>query len=344
LFFQAYKPPILIDEVQKAPQLFEQIKILCDGSEQTGQFWMTGSQQYQMLAKARETLAGRVCVLTMYGLSQSEKAGLRYDNDLDFSLSCLQERQQVAAKNDIVNVFEHIWRGGMPQALFADAEQMQEYYNSYADIHLMRDVAEIGGITDAVRFRKFLSACAALIGQQVSYKNLSEATGVSEPTAKAWLRLLEGMCIVCLLQPYSNNAFTRLTKTPKLYFCDTGLAANLSMWLTRETLMNGASSGHFYENYVVAELLKNYSYAKSKAAFTYYRDQNAKEIDLFVETDGEIHPLEIKKSAIPDRREVKKFSLLEKAGVQRGAGGVVCLCEEPVPIDRANSFIPCNLI
>jgi predicted AAA+ superfamily ATPase len=152
------------------------------------------------------------------------------------------------------------------------------------------------------------------------------------------------MCIINLLQPYSNNALTRLTKTPKLYFCDTGVAANLSMWLTRETLMNGAVSGHFYENYVVTELFKNYSYSKNKMGFTYYRDQNAKEIDVFIEADNFIHPLEIKKSANPDRREVEKFSLLEKAGAQQGTGGVVCMCEEPIPIDEKNCFIPCNLI
>ena len=344
LFFQTYKPPILIDEVQKAPELFEQIKIICDESEETGLFWLTGSQQYKMLDKARETLAGRVCILNMFSLSQSEKAGIVFENDLDFSLSCFQERQKLAPKNDIVHVFEHIWRGGMPQVQFGDSEQMQEYFESYISTFLMRDVAELGGITDTVRFRKFLNACASLVSQQVNYKNLSDATGISEPTAKEWLRLLEGMSIIYLLQSYSNNALSRLTKTPKLYFCDTGLAAYLSMWLTRETLMNGAASGHFYENYVIAELMKSYSYSKTKYNLTYYRDQNAKEIDIFIEENNFIHPLEIKKSANPDRREVKKFTVLEKADVQRGAGGIVCMCEEPLPIDSTNTFIPCNLI
>ena len=344
LFFQTYKPPVLIDEIQKAPELFEQIKIICDESDETGLFWLTGSQQYKMMEKARETLAGRVCILTMFSLSQSEKIGVNFENGLDFSLSCFQERQKLVPKNDIINVFEHIWRGGMPQVQFGDSEQMQEYYDSYINTFLMRDVAELGGITDTVRFRKFLSACASLISQQLNYKNLSETTGISEPTAKDWLRLLEGMCIVYLLQPYSNNALSRLTKTPKLYFCDTGLAAYLSMWLTRETLMNGAASGHFYENYCLAELLKSYSYSKTKYNLTYYRDQNAKKIDVFIEENNFIHPLEIKKSANPDRREIKKFSILEKAGVQRGAGGVLCMCEEPLPIDSTNTFIPCNLI
>jgi len=344
LFFQTYKPPILIDEVQKAPELFEQIKIICDESEEKGLFWLTGSQQFKMLKKAQETLAGRVCILTMYSLSQTEKAGVVFETELDYSLACFQERLKLVPKNDVVKVFEHIWRGGMPEVQFADNEQMQEYYNSYINTHLMRDVAEQGGITDTVRFTKFLAACASLVSQQVNYKNLSEATGISEPTAKDWLQLLEGMCILHLLQPYANNALSRLTKTPKLYFCDTGLAAYLSMWLTRETLMNGAANGHFYENYVIMEFLKSYSYSKSKVNITYYRDQNAKEIDVFIEENNFIHPLEIKKTANPDRREVKKFSVLDKASLQRGAGGIVCMCEEPMPIDSANTFIPCNLI
>lgn len=344
LFFQTYKPPILIDEVQYAPELFGQIKLLCDKSEETGLFWLTGSQQYSMMKNARETLAGRVSILNLYSLSQSEKAGIVFPNNLDFSLACLQERQALVLKNDVINIFEHIWRGGMPQVLQADAEQRLEYYDSYINTFLMRDVAELGGITNSLRFGKFLTACAALVGEQVNYKTLADTADISQPTAKEWLQLLEGLSIVYLLRPYANNALKRLAKIPKLYFCDTGLAAHLSMWLTRETLMNGAASGHFFENYVVAELLKSYSYSPLKSNMTYYRDSNAKEIDIFIEENNFIHPLEIKKSANPDRREVKKFAVLEKTSVQTGAGGIICMCEETTPIDPINSFIPCNLI
>lgn len=344
LFFQTFKPPIIIDEVQHAPQLFEQIKIMCDETEETGLFWLTGSQQYQMMKNIRETLAGRIGILELYSLSKNEADGIAFSNELDFSLPCLMERQKQVKKNNIMDVFEHIWRGGMPQVLFADAEQRQEYYNSYVDTYLMRDVSEAGGITDVVRFRKFLSACAALVSEQVNYKTLADAAEIAQPTAKEWLRLLQGLGIVYLLQPFANNELKRLTKTPKLYFCDTGLCAYLSMWLTRDTLMNGAASGHYFENHVVIELVKHYAYAKSKANLTYYRDSNAKEIDLFVEENNAIHPLEIKKSANPDRREVKKYELLDKASLERSCGGILCMCEEVVPIDEKNCFIPCNLI
>ncbi|MBR1747912.1 MAG: ATP-binding protein [Clostridia bacterium] len=344
LFFQTYKPPILIDEVQKAPELFEQIKIICDESEEKGLIWMTGSQQYKMMERVRETLAGRVGLLELYGLSQREKRGVVFDEELDFSMPGLQARQRKVEKNDITRVFAHIWEGGMPQVLGEEEELRNEYYNSYVDTYLMRDVAEAGGIVDAVRFRKFLTGCGALVSQQVNYTTLAESAGISPPTAKAWLDILQALHIVYLLNPYSNNALKRLSKTPKLYFCDTGLCAFLSLWPTPGALMNGAASGAYYENYVVMELVKNYAYAKSKANLTYYRDDNAKEIDVIVEESNLIHPLEIKKSAMPDKREVKKFALIDKSTLTRGAGGIVCMCEEPLPIDEKDCFIPGNLI
>ena len=344
LFFQTYKPPILIDEVQKAPELFEQIKIICDGSEEKGLFWLTGSQQYGMMKNVRETLAGRVGILTLYSFSQREKSGLNFETELDFSLATLQARQKKVGKNDIVKVFRHIWEGGMPQAIGADEEMRAEYYNSYIDTYLMRDVAEAGGITDEVRFKKFVRSCAALVAEQVNYATLAEASDISQPTAKNWLEILQGLGIVYLLQPYANNELKRLSKTPKLYFCDTGLCAFLSMWLTSDALMMGAASGHYYENYVVMELVRNYAYSAAKANILYFRDSNAKEIDVFVEENGKIHPLEIKKSANPDRREVKKYQVLDKASVARGNGGIICMCEEPIPIDTDNCFIPSNLI
>lgn len=344
LFFQTYKPPIIIDEIQKAPELFEQIKIMCDESEERGLFWLTGSQQFRTMKNIRETLAGRIGILELYSMSKNEVEEVHFPGELDFSLPCLLKRQSLVKKNDIVDVFEHIWRGGMPDALSADAEQRQEYFNSYIETYLMRDVSEEGGITDTVRFRKFLNACAALVAEQLNYKTLADAAEVSQPTAKQWVRLLQGLGIIFLLPPYANNELKRLTKTPKLYFCDTGLCAYLSMWLTRDTLMNGAASGHYFENHVVIELLKNFAYAPFKANLTYYRDSNAKEIDVFVEENGVIHPLEIKKSANPDRREVKKYELLDRAGIARGSGGILCMCEEVVPIDEKNCFIPCNLL
>lgn len=344
LFFQTYQPPILIDEIQKAPELFEQIKIMCDESDEKGLFWITGSQQYTMMKQVRETLAGRIGILHLYSLSQREKQGILLEDDLDLSLQGLINRQQLFPKNNVVDVFKHIWTGGMPDVQNVDSEIRDEYFNSYVETYLMRDATEVGGISDTVKFSKFLSACAALVAQQVSYTNLAEAADISEPTAKAWLNVLQGLGIVYLLKPYENNELKRLVKMPKLYFCDTALCAYLSMWLSPETLMNGAASGHYYENYVVMEFVKTYAYSKSKANLSYYRDANAKEIDIFIEENDTIHPIEIKKSASPDRREIKKYSVIDKTALTRGCGGIVCMCEEVIPIDSQNCFIPSNII
>ena len=344
LFFQTYQPPILIDEIQKAPELFEQIKIMCDESEEKGLFWITGSQQYKMMKQVRETLAGRIGILTLYSLSQREKLGILPDEDLDLSLPMLAKREQLFPKNNIVDVFNHIWTGGMPDVQNVDSEIRDEYFNSYVETYLMRDATEIGGITDTVKFSKFLSACAALVSQQVNYSTLAEAADISEPTAKTWLNVLQGLGIIYLLKPYENNELKRLVKMPKLYFCDTALCAFLSMWMSPETLMSGAASGHYYENYVVMEFVKTYAYSKSKANLSYYRDANAKEIDIFIEENDTIHPIEIKKSASPDKRETKKYSVIDKTTLQRGCGGIVCMCEEVIPIDSQNCFIPSNII
>lgn len=344
LFFQTYKPPIIIDEVQYAPELFPQIKIMCDESEETGQFWLTGSQQFSMMKNVQETLAGRLGIMEMYSLSVREAAGKIIYDEMDFSLAGLMERQKHSTRQGITEVFQSIWRGGMPQVLHADAEQRQIYYDSYIDTYLMRDVAELGGIADSIRFRKFLTACAASTSQQLVYTTLAESVEISQPTAKEWIRLLEGLGVIYLLRPYSNNQFKRLTKTPKLFFVDTGLCAYLSMWLTPETLMNGAASGYYFENYVVMEMMKNYSFTKAKANVTYYRDSNAKEIDVFIEANNEVHPLEIKKSGNPKKQEVKKFEVLDKATLTRGNGGIICMCEDVIPIDAKNCFIPSYLI
>jgi predicted AAA+ superfamily ATPase len=344
LFFQTWPPPVIIDEVQYAPELFGHIKILCDASDETGQIWLTGSQQFSMMKHVRETLAGRIGILTLHSLSQQEIGGVLFEDELDFCLPVLRERQGRALRMDVRQVFEMIWHGGMPQVLQADAEQRHEYYNSYVNTWLMRDIAELGGVTDTLSFSRFLVACAALTAEPVNYKKLAEATGISQPTAKTWLCLLEGLGVIYLLAPYANNALKRLAKTPKLYFCDSGLAAYLAGWLTPLTLMNGAASGHFFENYVVTELLKGYAYARSTAKLSYLREANALEIDLLVEENNCIHPLEIKKSANPDYREVKKFAVLDKAGATRDCGGIVCMSAEAIPLDKQNCLIPCFLL
>lgn len=220
----------------------------------------------------------------------------------------------------------------------------QSSLQSYIDNYLIADAVNNEGLTDIDGFRRFIRACAAIVGNLVNYSTLAQAAGISIPTAIKWLGILRDMEVIYLLEPYSNNELQRLIKTPKLFFCDTGLCAYLTRWLTPESLQAGAVSGHFFENYVVMELVKNYAYARNNAILSFYRDDNAKEIDVFVEENGRIHPLEIKKSANPDRKEIKKFNVVDKTSLVHGDGGIICMYPEPFPINGNNNLIPSNLI
>lgn len=344
LFFQMFKPPILIDEAQKAPELFECIKEICDSTEETGLFWLTGSESRKLLKHAGDSLAGRICILRMYSFSQREKNGLTKVGPIDFSFANLLEREKLFDENNINNVYEHIWRGGMPGAQNYDEEQLAEFYNSYINTYLMRDAVDDNGITDLVGFRKVLTASAAFIGNLINYSDIANAGGVSVPTAKKWINILQNMGIIFLLQPYATNELKRLVKTPKLYFCDTGLAAYLSMWTTKDVLMNGAASGHYFENYVVGELLRGYAYSSRKTNLSFYRDAAQREVDVIVEENGVVHPLEIKRASNPDKRLIKIFDLLKATGNTVGLGAVLCMTDRVFPIDANNALIPVNII
>ena len=344
LFLQTYRPPILIDEVQKAPELFEEIKIICDSSGERGQFWLTGSQSKKLVKRAGDSLAGRLCVLKMYSLSAREKLGISPDEDLDFSLPSLLSRKRLFPSNNILTTFDNIWRGGLPDVQEKDEEQLGEYFNSYIETYLMRDAVDDYAITDTEGFRKFLRACASFSGQLVNYNDLGLSAGVSGVTAKEWVKVLQSMGIVFLLEPYSSNELKRLVKTPKLYFCDTGFCAYLSSWTTRDVLMNGAASGHYYENYVIAELLRHYAYGRNKVNLNFYRDSKMKEIDLIIEEAGILHPVEIKKSASPDKSAVKSFPVLKEGERTVGNGAVFCMSDAVLPVTETNFIVPSNII
>ena len=344
LFFQMYQPPVLIDEVQKAPALFEQIKILCDESEERGRFWLTGSQSKKLMKQAGDSLAGRIGILKMYSLSAKELEGRPDDIPDSYSLSSLLQRKKALPDNNILDVYSRIWEGGMPDMISMDAEIRREYWNSYIDAYLMRDAVDDNGILDTEGFRKFLRACAAFSGELVNYNDLGSAAGVSGSTAKEWAKVLQTMGIIFLLEPYYNNELKRMIKTPKLYFCDTGLCAFLSSWTSRDTLLNGAASGHYLENYVVSEMLRNSSYGEKKVNLNFYRDTNQKEIDLVLEMDGQLHPFEIKCAASPDSKAIRAFSLLAKSGKEIGPGGIICMAAKPFPINADNNLVPVNLL
>ena len=344
LFLQRHRPPILIDEIQKAPELLEPIKILCDESDERGRFWITGSQSRHLRERAGDTLAGRLAIMELYGFSQRELAGLSGIGVPDYSYDALAERQRLFPPNNVVDTFERIWRGGLPDTQELSERMLATYFKSYVDTYLIRDAVDDNGVRDTEGFRRFLRAAAALIGELLNYSALASAADVSVPTAKEWIRILEGMGVVYLLEPFSNNSLKRLIKTPKLYFCDTGLAAHLSRWPSAEVLMEGAASGHFYENHVIMELVKGYSYEGGVAGLSFYRDADAREIDLVIEKKSRLHPLEVKKTASPKRPSAGLGALARAVGFEISDGGVVCMADNPRPLDSLNNAIPSNLV
>jgi predicted AAA+ superfamily ATPase len=349
-FLQIHKPPVLVDEIQFAPELFPHIKVICDNSKKNGLFWLTGSQRYDMMKLVRESLAGRIGILELHGFSRNEISGVRFSGPLAFGYESLKKREARARPADPAELFTFIWQGGLPRLAAAAAsgglspEERNAYLHSYTETYLLRDAVELGGIRDSLKFIKFCGACAAELSHLVHYKNLAEAAEISLPTAKEWFSLLQGLGVLFTLQPYSNNRLKRLVKTPKFYFYDTGLCAFLAKWPSPETLMAGAASGAYFENLVISEIVKTFGVSAFEPALYYYRDTNQKELDLIIESGEGIHPLEIKKAALPNDREVHKFSVLKAAKVPLGPGGIICCCDTVSPIDRNNCRIPAWII
>lgn len=339
LFLQLHKPPVFIDEVQYAPELFPYIKIYVDEHQQAGDFWLTGSQIFKLMDGVQESLAGRVCLLHMSPLSQAEACGCTSEPfTVDFER--LLMRSKAVAPASIQEVFERIWRGGMPAIVSGVKKEQAAVYSSYISTYIDRDVKEIADRVDSFKFLNFVTVVAALTSQMMNYKTIADAVEISVPTVKNWLNILERLGIIFYLHPYSNNLLKRMVTKPKLYFYDSGLVAYLTKWTDSETLMNGAMSGAILENFVVSEIVKSYQNAGLEPFIYYYRDKDNKEIDIVLERNGTLYPLEVKKTMMPDKRWTNVFGVLDKTSLKRGTGGILCLSDKFTAFDRDNLIIP----
>ncbi|MBD5130156.1 MAG: ATP-binding protein [Ruminococcaceae bacterium] len=339
LFLQLHKPPVLIDEVQYAPELFTYIKIHIDKHHNPGDFWMTGSQIFRLMQGVQESLAGRVALLHMSPMSQREIIGapcVPFTTDFD---RLLTESKNIAPITT-PEMFERIWNGSMPGIISGQYADRNIYYSSYLSTYIERDVREISGNVDALKFNRFITAVAARTSQLLNYKALADDADIDMVTAKAWVNILETLGIIFLLHPYSNNVLKRTIKTPKLYFYDTGLVCYLTKWSSPEVAESGAMSGALLENFAVSEIMKSYQNAGLEPYIYFYRDRDAKEIDVVIEGDGKLCPLEIKKTATPDKRIFKTFGVLDKASMEIGTGAVLCMAEQLGAFDRENLIVP----
>lgn len=343
LFLELYTPPIIIDEIQYAPELFTYIKIYIDAHHNPGDFWLTGSQIFRLMQGVQESLAGRVALLHMSPLSQREitdSPSRPFTTDFSALLSDSREIKPVSA----VKMYNRIWNGCMPGMLSGDYTDRNIFYSSYLSTYIERDVRELSGAIDALKFSKFITAAAARASQLVNYKAMADDADIDQVTAKSWLNILETLGIVFLLHPYSNNVLKRTIKTPKLYFYDTGLVCYLTKWSSPEVTLNGAMSGALLENFTVSEIMKSYQNAGLEPYINYYRDRDSKEIDVIIEGDGKLCPLEIKKTASPDRRITNTFKIIDKSPLSLGTSAVLCLADTLGAFDKDNLIVPIWLI
>ena len=344
LFLELHPAPVLIDEVQYAPELFSHIKINVDNGAAPGSYWLTGSQAFQLMELAQESLAGRTAIVHMSALSQSELYGDHWSEPLSLNLQKLNSRKEHLAACGSAEMFERIWNGGMPGHRSGRFKDRDVFYSSYIQTYINRDVTDMIPGVDKLLFADFIRAAACRVGQMLNTHDIAGDVGVSDDIAKRWLQVLEKSEVIFYLRPYSNNLLKRTVKTPKMYFFDTGLVAYLTKYSSPEILMNGAINGAILENYTVAEIRKTWLNSAKECLMHYYRDKDTNEIDMVVEADGELHPLEIKKSTNPRTELASAFKVLDKGSVPRGTGAILCLREELSAIDRSTFILPIWMI
>ncbi|MCP3680105.1 MAG: ATP-binding protein [Gammaproteobacteria bacterium] len=346
LFIQTYPTPLIIDEVQYAPQLFSAIKIVVDRKKKNGLFWLTGSQKFDLMQGITESLAGRVAILDLLGLSQPELEG-RADKSTPFLPTVtLIDKVEKPLSNPklLMNTYQRIWLGSFPSIIKNGPSARDVFYRSYVQTYLQRDVKDVLNISDSITFNKFLTAVAARTGQLLNYADLARDVAIDNKTAKAWLSVLEASGLVYLLQPYHNNLSKRVIKTAKLYFLDTGLCAYLTKWPDAKSLAMGAMSGAILETYLFGEILKSYWHNGITPHFYYYRDLDQREIDLVIESGDILYPIEFKKSATPSKTASKHFHLLEKLGKKAGHGAVICFIEKALPLSQQVTALPISIL
>ena len=340
-FLQLNPPPIFIDEVQYAPEIFSYIKLYLDKSRRKGEYYLTGSQSFELMKNVTESLAGRAGILELLGLSLREIRKENWNEPFLPTLDYLMRRKEKKKDLSIKEVWRIIHRGSMPELHAEPDFNWQNFYSDYVKTYIERDVRKLTQVAEEADFLKFMTVCAAMTGNLLNLASVARDVGISEPTAKRWLSILRTSGIVYLLKPYSNNAIKRTVKTPKLYFLDTGLAAYLTRWLTAETLSEGAVSGHFFETFVITELLKSYLNAGKEEDFYFLRDSNGKEIDLLIFQNNILYPLEIKQHMNPTKKDIRHFTMLDSIkNVNIGEGGVLCLSQELLPLSDNHRIIP----
>ena len=338
LFLEEHPAPLFIDEAQYAPDLFSYIKINVDNSKAKGQYWITGSQQFNLMKNASESLAGRVGIVNLNSFTYSEI--VKNENKDLFNPDKLKK----AAKIEVNDLFEIIFKGGMPE--FYDNPKIDRnlYFQNYINTYIEKDVRELIEIGKLEEFKKFMVSIASRIGEQLNYSDISKDCGVSVPTIISWMSVLVSSGLVYLLEPYMSSQLKRMTHIPKIYFMDTGLAAYLAGWESARDLQLSSTSGHYLENFVICEIIKSYNARGIKPNLSYYRDKEKHEIDLVFYKNNKLYPFEIKKTASPNSSMISSFKYLENSKKEIATGGIICLYDNLLKMDEKNYIIPISSV
>lgn len=336
LFLENHKAPLIIDEIQYAPQLLSYIKLIVDKSDKKGQYWLTGSQQFHLMKNVSESLAGRIGIIDLMGLSLAE-ISKKPDNkpfypDIDFNL----DKKNYSTED----IFKIIYNGSYPALNNKDKQDRNAFYSSYLRTYIERDIRDLTTVSNEMKFLTFIRIIAARTGQILKYSEIAQEADISQPTAKSWMSVLVSSNLVYLLQPYYKNINKRMTKMPKIYFLDTGLCAYLTGWSSPDVIQKGAMAGAFFETFIVSEIIKSYVHNGKTPLIYWYRDTLQKEIDLLIEKDGKLYPIEIKLSANPNKSMIKNFNIINNAG----HGALICMSDKEMMLTENVKVIPVSYI
>lgn len=332
--------PICIDEIQYAPDLFRAIKLIVDREDRPGMYWLTGSQRFHMMKGASETLAGRVGIIELCSLSQQEASRESEMPDFFPTTDRMNELLPNRRSCDINELYNRIWRGGYPALHRNLNRNLNHYFDSYLQTYLERDVQALTQVGDKGAFMALMQSAAARTGQQLVYADIAKDAGISPKTAKNWLSILETSGIITLLPPYATNTTKRLSRSPKLYFMDTGLCAWLGNWTSAASLQSGAMSGAILETWVFGQLYRALGSRGLRASLSYYRDSNGNEVDFLLECDNKIYPMEVKRSSSPTTRDLKAIATIPTGKAEMQPGIVLCTAREIFSLGHGHKAFP----
>ncbi|MBR5523298.1 MAG: ATP-binding protein [Akkermansia sp.] len=340
-FLEDMGTPLCIDEIQYAPELLRAIKMMVDKAEgKPGMYWLTGSQRFHMMRDVSESLAGRVGIIELSTLSQQEALKEAHLPDFFPSAERMRELTPDRRSCDINELYARIWRGGYP-ALHRDLNRnVDHYFDAYLQTYMERDVQALTQVGDQSAFLTLMQSAAARTGQQLVYSDLARDAGISPNTAKSWISILEASGIVSLLRPYTANTIKRLSKTPKIYFMDTGLCAWLCSWVTPATLQRGAMSGAILETWVYGQLYRALGSRGMRTRLSYYRDSNGAEVDFLLEHEGKLYPMEVKRSSSPTATDLKAVAGIPSGSCEMQPGVVLCTAREMFSLGKGQKAFP----